>query len=1064
MRSMMGSLARRWSSGMLVLALVTGTLVPAAAQSSNDTGIIQIIVKDAAAQQTLADARVFLLGPTVASALTTKSGIVKYTDVPTGLYRVRVSKSGYAGIMSSRFELLGNKQVDVDVDLSVQKERAAAQATPSNANAGALKVIGHVSARVTVTTTDVDENSAVRRISDSLTDALSTIGGVDVTQDSNDPNAPQTISLRGRDESQTAVTLDGIPLNAPGSAADLRRINTDLFSGAGVNFGASAGALGGSVNFRTLQPTQTWQTKIFSSYGTFDKYYYQIGETGSIGKLGIALLHTKRAGNSPLTFQRYLDQSGLTYAHGGESANSGDFLKLRYGLTDHTTMLFTALQNNQATSSLCTRFVTPLPCGIGPNNGNNGRFQFAYGTVQSLIGDTAVTLTGYVNDNTSFTNDLNRSIFSPQTGTTTLSPYAAQNTTLARGVAANATLTRDKHTITLSGSTYAAVTTFTPVVGGSDFVRRGSSGVASRSVQLADQLKVNDKLTLGPNVSFASTTGSGSSLLAGFSAGWRPTGIDSYNASVSVGSSQPAAGIVRSFSDPLAARVNCFAGTAQVNGPGDQPAKQSAINYDASWTHAWTHGQFSLNTYRQSQSGQLVNAQVTGESLGLPGTSYFNDITTYFDTVCGVGGMPAVYVNQLVGGTTRVYQGFIATARLGISPNVVVIPSYSTTSATVTAADPRYTGLDSTLVLGEQIPGRPLHTANLTIDAFHPRTGIELLANAHYVGENNSQHIAPYTLVNVGLSHALGIGRLTIFASNLFNTESGTFSTLLYAQPIPLSGGGTLLQAANPNAPRQYTVTFSFNTGARPGAGFARSSRASQAATAATQPQQQRGFGRLNLVAPPAGSDPMTVATSRQECTADLRPIAEKVLGQLKAGATAYGSGASALPDVDGLAVTRQGDPKATWWLDLGPKIPVGVFLNRQGQGQLGGDRTDVGYDPAGRGGPPGGFRDRMVVGTNAAASPRPNTTPRPELIQALLPLRALASCAYGTVLTTTQAKAKGFDIQPGVLAASPPRAPGASRVRALRRFGSPFHYAPEIGLFVVLPPDLGTGGGSVKQ
>ena len=579
----------RWSAFALVLALLLGmigTISPASAQSSSDTGIIQITVKDAGAQQALADARVFLIGPTVASALTTKSGIVKYTDVPSGIYRVRVSKSGFTGVTSSAFEVLGNKQVAVDVDLGVQKQ--AAPATTSSSDTGGLKVIGTVRARVTVVTTDVDDSSAVRRISDSLTDALSTIGGVDVTQDSNDPNSPQTISLRGHDESQTAVTLDGIPLGAPGAATNLRSVNTDLFSGASANFGAQAGALGGSVNFRTLQPTQTWQTKFASSYGTFDRYNFQIGETGSIGKLGIALLHTKRAGNSPLTFQDYTDQSGFDYAHGGENANIGDFVKLRYGLTDRTTVMFTALQNNQATSSLCTQFVTPLPCGIGPDNGNTGKFQFAYGTVQSLIGDTAITLTGYVNSNHSLTSDLNRYIYNTCTGPVDplappcavgpqLSPFSSESGSLARGLAASATLTRDKHTFTLSGSTYAGITTSTPLVlSGSSalFVRPSTFATASRQIQFADQFKVNDKLTLGPNISYAGTTGSGSSLLGGFSASWRPTNADSYTASVSAGSSQAANGIVRSFSDPNSARVNCFANTAQVSGPGDQPGHQ----------------------------------------------------------------------------------------------------------------------------------------------------------------------------------------------------------------------------------------------------------------------------------------------------------------------------------------------------------------------------------------------------------------------------------------------------------------------------------------------------------
>ncbi len=1086
---MTSRIVSRLSALVLALALLCGAVAPAGAQSSSDTGIIQITVRDVGAQAALRDARVFLLGPSVASALTTISGIVKYTDVPSGIYRVRVSKSGYAGVTSSSFEVLGNKQVDVEVDLGVQKSAQAA-ATTTSSDTGGLKIIGSTRARVTVTTTDVDDSSAVRRISDSLTDALSTVGGVDVTQDSNDPNAPQTISLRGRDESQTAVTLDGIPLSAPGAAANLRSINTDLFSGAGVSFGAQAGSLGGSVNFRTLQPTQTWQTKFASSYGSFDKYNYQLGETGSLGKLGIAVLHTKRAGNSPLTFQSYLDQSGLDYAHGGESANLGDFVKLRYGLGENTTLLFTALQNQQASSALCTQFVTPLPCGIGPGNGSSGKFQFMYGTVQALVGQTALSLTGYVNDNTSYTSDLQRYIVPRGGGAPVLTPYAATNGSLARGLAASATLTRDRHTFTLSGSTYAGITTFTPTVDSSGFVRGSTFATASRSVQLADSYKVSDKLTVGPNISYAGTTGAGSSLLAGASAAWRPTGTDSYNASLSLGSSQPANGLVRSFSDPLSARVNCFAGTAQVSGPGDLPGHQSALSYDAGWTHSWTHGQFSLDAYRQSQSGQLVGAQVTANSLGLgPGNPFYDALYGYYSNVCGAAALPLnAYVQQQVGGTTRVYQGYTATARIGLGPNVVVIPSYSTTGAAVTAADPRYTGLDSTLVLGEQIPGRPVHTGNLTVDAFHPPSGLELLANAHYVGANNGQRLAPYVLVNAGLSHAAGIGRITVFASNLFNTETGSFSTLQYAQPIPLSGGGSLLQAANPNPPRQYTVSFSFNTGARPGAGLSRGARggAQNAAAAAAGTPQQRGlgFGQLAFVPPPAGTDPLSLATSRSECSADLRPLATTALGQLRAAAAAYAGGATTLPEVTGVSVTPHGDPKGTWWLGLGPSIPAGLLPQRPGGGAAG-PGLPGGGPPPGEGGPggpggPGGFQPRVVVGPRPEGSPRPGFSPSPQLLAAIRPFRALVSCAYGTTLTPAEAKARGFDVPtPGVRpspgpspapAAGPSPQPGASPAPGERRagrggaFGGALFYAPSPGIFIVRAPDLGTGGGSVKQ
>ena len=40
------------------------------------------------------------------------------------------------------------------------------------------------------------------------------------------------------------------------------------------------------------------------------------------------------------------------------------------------------------------------------------------------------------------------------------------------------------------------------------------------------------------------TTGAGASVLAGMSASWRPVGSDTYNASISIGSSQPANGMV----------------------------------------------------------------------------------------------------------------------------------------------------------------------------------------------------------------------------------------------------------------------------------------------------------------------------------------------------------------------------------------------------------------------------------------------------------------------------------------------------------------------------------------
>ncbi len=112
-----------------------------------------------------------------------------------------------------------------------------------------------------------------------------------------------------------------------------------------------------------------------------------------------------------------------------------------------------------------------------------------------------------------------------------------------------------------------------------------------------------------------------------------------------------------------------------------------------------------------------------------------------------------------------------------------------------------------------------------------------------------------------------------------------------------------------------------------------------------------------------------------------------------------------------------------------------------------------------------------MNVQSQASGNePRPQFSPSPQLIAAVVPFRALVSCSYGTVLTPGEAKANGFDVpMPGVRPSpspSPGPSAGASPAPRARRFGGGnfIDYAPKIGIFVVHAPELGTGGGSVKQ
>lgn len=1021
------------------------------ASAAIDTGAITITVTDAATQNPIADARTILVGPQTASSLTTRAGIINYTEVPIGIYRVRVVRSGYASGSSTEFDVLPNRAVSVRVALALAT--------------GGLKTIGSTTARsnVTIASTDLSDSSAVRRLSDSLTDALDKIAGVSVSQDATDPSGAVTVSLNGHDESQTAISLDGIPLSAPGSSANLRAIGTDLFSGSSSSNSPGAGALGGGVNFRTLQPTQSLQIKANGTTGTFDRSNYQLAATGSIGSLGLALQHTWRGANSPLTFQDYQDQSGLTYAHEGESTSLGDFVKFRYRLGDErTTLSGTALSNNTDAHAICARDVTLLPCGIGPNNQNFGRFAFGYGTVQSLIGTVATTLTAYESAGHQVSDNANRYVLLPTKadGTTScaagavafgatptyaqeLCPSVGNTGSLTRGLAASASIAQGRHTLTLSGNTSSSQNTSHPTLG-SHFESTFTTAIASSQYTIADAFKSNDKLTLSPRLSIANTTSLGTSLLGGFGASWRPSAADTYSASANVGSSQPNLNVVRSFSDPVGARFDCGAQTAIVNGPGDaNGGAQSAVSLDASWTHAFRSGStLSLSAFSQVQSGQIVSALIAEPASYFP-AGYLATLASAYDarSVCGANAAaPAIYVNEAVGGTRRVYQGVNATARVGLGRYLVALPSYTLNVAKLTAASGRLDDGPSTTLVGSQLPNRPVHRAGLTLDGLFPASGTELLANAQYTGANNQQNLGPYVVVSAGISHAFGPGRVTLFENNMFNTYGGDFVTDANAQPLPLSqNAGVFRTASTPLVPRTISLSYAVTLGGpRPSASFVGASRVAQASAA---PQPAAGGtpggpdgGRFVPVPPPPGVDPLALATTRASCDAAAQAQAAPLLANLRAYVTAY-EAKTKVPDLTSYDVTPHVvtvDPSVPYYLELRPKRPAGAPATGGAAGATAPGTPRVGglggVGGPGGGGPggPGGAAGRPGGGAGAGGRG----------------LRGIGGCAYVTVLSSDDAKAKGIVTQGG--------RPG-------------LFYVPKLGLVFVRPPELPQGGGSLR-
>jgi hypothetical protein len=1045
--------------------------IPTLAQSA--TGEIDLLVLDVATQKPLGNARSILQGAQTANSLTTASGLIKYTDVPIGIYRIRVLHSGYNYGATREFDVLPDRAVEVRVELEPRTAATSggAAGTSGGANAssgdGGLRTIAVVAAhaRISITSTDINDNSPVRRLSDSLTDALDKLAGVSVTTDATDPTSAVTISLHNQDESQTSLSLDGIPLAAPGTAGNLRGIGSDLFSGSSVGFSPSAGGLAGGVGFRTLEPTQAMQFRAAGTTGTFDRSNYSVATTGSIGSLGFALQHTWRGSNSPLTFQDYEDQSGLTYPHGGESTALGDLVKLRYRLGDErTTVTATALTNNRDASAICARDVTLLPCGIGPGNGTYGRYGFAYATVASLIGDIQTTFSAYANSSTQTTDDVNRYVLDPFNNyEPTLDPSLATNLGVTRGFSYSGAIAQGNHTFSLSGTTYASINTSTPIAG-SQFETPFTNAAASTTYKFSDAIKSNDRLTLTPSLSLADTTGLGTSVLSGVAATWTPRGADAYGLSVNAGSSQPNLSANRSFSDPNNARFDCQAQTAVVSAPGDTGTgqRQSAFSVSTQWSHQFRGGAtVNADAYSQVQSGQLINALIE-EPLSIYPAGFLQELDSAYraPTVCGAAAaVPTVFASESVAGTRRVYQGFDVSGRFALSPYITVLPSYSLNLAILGAASGRLDNGPSTTIVGAQLPNRPIHRAGVTLDGLLPRSGLELLANAQYTGANNQQNLGPYVNVSLGASHRLGPGQVTLFENNVFNTYGADCASDAFAQPLGLSDGRPFQTAANPLTPRSIFLSYSVAAGGpAPGPAFSQFARGARSIAQAPQPSPSESprprLGRFTPFPPPAGVDPLSLATARDSCTADVQPDAKPVLDGIRAYATAY-EGNQTLPATPNFTIAAHkvtGDPMVPYYLEVRPNFPrpPGAPSGNSGggprlRGGFGGPGGPGGGPPDG--GPPGGGpQDGPVVATpGSGATPSPANAAARAAFQnspGFKAFRGFTSCAYISVMSSADAKAKGIVLENG--------RPGLI-------------YIPNIGMTFVQPPELPVGGGSLK-
>lgn len=280
-------------------------LAPVVARSDSGTGSLSGVVTDTN-NNPIVGATVSLSGPASASATTDKSGTFQFSALPTGLYRIVVSKSGYASASRTDIAVAGpNTAVSVTL------------AASSISQLGRIVVLGKAS---TINTTPASVFQVTAQTFQDqgqiqLRPILEQIPGVSVEIRNGDAynngggimalGNDTLVTIRGAFSYETATLVDGHALfggldnigfnSAMLNSIGLQRIDT--VKGPGASSPVIMDAIGGSVNYITLDPTGRPQGSFSAGTDGLGGSVFSFDVTGSTpnGKLGYAIAHGAQA-------------------------------------------------------------------------------------------------------------------------------------------------------------------------------------------------------------------------------------------------------------------------------------------------------------------------------------------------------------------------------------------------------------------------------------------------------------------------------------------------------------------------------------------------------------------------------------------------------------------------------------------------------------------------------------------------------------------------------------------------------------------------------------------------
>ncbi|WP_067732320.1 TonB-dependent receptor domain-containing protein [Novosphingobium naphthalenivorans] len=157
-------------------------------------------------------------------------------------------------------------------------------------------------------------------------DVLARLPGVSFTQ-SGGFGQPASVFIRGADNAQSLVLIDGVPVNDPGDVGggfDFGSLTIGQFDRVEVVRGSSgvlwgSRAIGGVINFITARPTDQWTGRAQAEYGWRNRRQASASAMGKLGPVGLTLGGNWMKGDG---FSAFDERLGGTEKDGFESKSA----------------------------------------------------------------------------------------------------------------------------------------------------------------------------------------------------------------------------------------------------------------------------------------------------------------------------------------------------------------------------------------------------------------------------------------------------------------------------------------------------------------------------------------------------------------------------------------------------------------------------------------------------------------------------------------------------------------------------------------------------------------------